>query len=297
VFLTRSRLGLDLPKSSKIPWLAAESALQNDLDLALERANTVNDIYRISEHAQALDSMRRVLPQIMQEPVEIIDDGTTEQTNWLAAVLPILGFLLVVILVVAAVWYLLIGRNRQVPSAEPEIGDTHTAVAPSTFATSVAEGVSLVAEETPVKSFSTPYVLGDDYFDPSFSIEIGPDFLGECGIGISETLGAGDPKKVTAFEAWLFDKSDIRTITTILASEYAFGDPDLRSKLEPKGDVTLMHPGEVIVLETTSLRVVARITELEYAQGGNLPANSFVQKVNFELQAWVKQIPQSEETA
>ena len=52
-----------------------------------------------------------------------------------------------------------------------------------------------------------------------------------------------------------------------------------------------MHPGEVIVLETTSLRVVARITELEYAQGSNLPANSFVQKVNFELQAWVKQTP------
>lgn len=295
VILVRNRLGLDLPKSKNIPWLAEGETLQNDVDVAIERASSVNDIYRINEHLQALDGFNRVLPQIMQEPVEIIDDGTAEQPTLLQAVLPILGFLLVVALVLTAVWYLLIGRHRQQPPAEPVIGDT--VARPQNYATSVAEGISLVAEEIPVKSFSTPYVLGDDYFDPSFSIEIGPDFLGECGIGISETLGAGDPKKVTAFEAWLFDKSDIRTITTILASEYAFSDPDLRSKLEPKGEVTLMHPGEIIILETTSLRVVARITELEYAQGSNLPANSFVQKVNFELQAWVKQTPQSADLA
>ena len=295
VILVRNRLGLDLPKSKNIPWLAEGETLQNDVDVAIERASSVNDIYRINEHLQALDGFNRVLPQIMQEPVEIIDDGTAEQPTLLQAVLPILGFLLVVALVLTAVWYLLIGRHRQQPPAEPVIGDT--VAGPQNYATSVAEGISLVAEEIPVKSFSTPYVLGDDYFDPSFSIEIGPDFLGECGIGISETLGAGDPKKVTAFEAWLFDKSDIRTITTILASEYAFSDPDLRSKLEPKGEVTLMHPGEIIILETTSLRVVARITELEYAQGSNLPANSFVQKVNFELQAWVKQTPQSADLA
>ncbi len=150
-------------------------------------------------------------------------------------------------------------------------------------------GVPTAEGDRPVKSFSTPYVLGDDYFDPSFSIEIGADFLGECGIGISETLGAGDPKKVTAFEAWLFDKSDIRTVTKVLASEFAFNDPDLRAKLAPKGEVVMMRPGEEIVLETSVLRIKARIRDLEYAQGASLPPNSFVQKVNFELQSWVKQ--------
>jgi hypothetical protein len=291
VNLVRSRLGLDLPKSKNIPWLADPDTLQNDVNTAIERANSSDDVYRISEYLQALDGFNRVLPQIQQEPVDIGDGETEASSNLLQAILPIVGFLVVVVLVLVAVWYLMIGRHRQPQTVEP--ATSNTMAVPQSYATSVAEGVSMVSEEIPVKSFSTPYVLGDDYFDPSFSIEIGQDFLGECGIGISETLGAGDPKKVTAFEAWLFDKSDIRTITTILASEYAFSDPDLRSKLEPKGDVTLMHPGEVIILETTSLRVVARITELEYAQGSNLPANSFVQKVNFELQAWVKQTPQS----
>lgn len=291
VMLTRSRLGLDLPKSKNIPWLAEEDALQKDLDLAIDRANTTNDVYRIKEHTQALNALQRVLPQILQEPVDVLEESDAEKPGILQAVLPVFGILLVVALVILAVWYLLVGRNRE-KAAESTVRP-ETTTREHGYTSSVTEGISFVAEETPVKSFSTPYVLGDDYFDPSFSIEIGPDFLGECGIGISETLGAGDPKKVTAFEAWLFDKSDIRTITTVLASEYAFSDPDLRSKLEPKGEVSLMHPGEIIVLETTALRVVARITDLEYAQGGNLPANSFVQKVNFELQAWVKQLPQS----
>ena len=289
VILVRSRLGLDLPKSRSIPWLADSDTLQNDIDLAIERANTVNDVYRINEHVQALDGLSRVLPQVMQEPVEIGGEATTEEPGILKSFLPIFGFVLVVALVLLAVWYLLINKGRKQPASPERLKDSGTDLQDLTDPALATMG--LVTEDTPVKSFSTPYVLGDDYFDPSFSIEIGPDFLGECGIGISEALGAGDPKKVTAFEAWLFDKSDIRTITTILASEYAFSDPDLRSKLEPKGEVTLMHPGEVIVLETTSLRVVARITELEYAQGSNLPANSFVQKVNFELQAWVKQTP------
>ena len=52
-----------------------------------------------------------------------------------------------------------------------------------------------------------------------------------------------------------------------------------------------LEAGMEIALETTALRIKARITELEYAQG-NLPANSFFQKVTFELQAWVKQVEQ-----
>ncbi len=51
----------------------------------------------------------------------------------------------------------------------------------------------------------------------------------------------------------------------------------------------MVRPGEEIVLETSVLRIKARIRDLEYAQGASLPPNSFVQKVNFELQSWVKQ--------
>ncbi len=203
----------------------------------------------------------------------------------LAKVLRVVGVAAVALLVVGAIgvgWYVIAGRRGR-GSVEPATAAT-TAVAPT-----AGLDYGELEGDQPVKSFNTPYVLGDDYFDPSFSIEIGPDFLGECGIGISETLGAGDPKKVAAFEAWLFDKSDIRTVTKVLASEYAFNDPDLRAKLEPKGEVVMMRPGVEIILETSVLRIKARINELEYAQGASLPPNSFVQKVNFELQSWVKQ--------
>ena len=71
--------------------------------------------------------------------------------------------------------------------------------------------VSSDTEEPPVVQFMTTYMLGDDLYDDSFSIDAPTgEFLGECGVGISETIGVGDPKKVTAFEVWLFDKNDIQ---------------------------------------------------------------------------------------
>jgi hypothetical protein len=57
----------------------------------------------------------------------------------------------------------------------------------------------------------------------------------------------------------------------------------------------MLSPGQEITLETSALRVKARIRELEYAQGASLPPTSFVQKVNFEIQAWVKQGDELEE--
>jgi hypothetical protein len=39
------------------------------------------------------------------------------------------------------------------------------------------------------------------------------EFMGEYGVGVSEAIGVGEPKKVTALEIWLFDKNDIKTAT------------------------------------------------------------------------------------
>jgi len=282
--LLQSRLGLDLPKTKNVPWLAQEGLLQQDLQVAVDKAAR----YRLDGSLPALMGLQQIAAQ---DPAALFPgEATGEQADAaatpLARLLRIAGFLAVALLVLGAagiVWYLVASRSRGAAATKhaPEGASV------TTMATQV--GVPTAEGDRPVKSFSTPYVLGDDYFDPSFSIEIGADFLGECGIGISETLGAGDPKKVTAFEAWLFDKSDIRTVTKVLASEFAFSDPDLRAKLAPKGEVVMMRPGEEIVLETSVLRIKARIRDLEYAQGASLPPNSFVQKVNFELQSWVKQ--------
>lgn len=82
----------------------------------------------------------------------------------------------------------------------------------------------------PVTQNMTTYVLGDDLYDELFSIDTqSGDFLGEYGVGVSEVIGVGDPKKVTALEIWLFDKNDIKTATKVLMSAHAFSDGTIRA--------------------------------------------------------------------
>jgi hypothetical protein len=133
------------------------------------------------------------------------------------------------------------------------------------------------------------YVLGDDLYDDSFSIEMASgEFLGECGSGISETIGVGDPKKVTATEVWLFDKNDIRTVTKVLMSEHAYNDQALRTKLAPKGEAVLLEPGGITILETQTLRLRVRVIDLQYGEGA-LPLHSFFERLTVELAAWPKE--------
>lgn len=141
----------------------------------------------------------------------------------------------------------------------------------------------------PLAQFPTEFNVGHDTYDDSFSIETATgEFLGECGMGISEAIGIGDPKKVAAFEVWLFDKNDIRTVTKVIMSEHAYYDDALRAKLAPKGEAALAKPGETIVLETASLIINARVIELEYGTG-ELPPQSFFNRLVVELAAWAKE--------
>jgi hypothetical protein len=145
-----------------------------------------------------------------------------------------------------------------------------------------------MGEEPPIAQFMTTYVLGDDLFDDSFSIEAqSGEFLGECGIGISEMIGVGDPKKVTAFEVWLFDKNDIQTVTKVLMSAHAFNDPATFQRLEAKGEPFLIEPGKQIVLETKALQLVAVVSEMEYAESP-LPEKSHFERLTLELAVWPK---------
>ena len=140
-------------------------------------------------------------------------------------------------------------------------------------------------DRPPLATFRTTYTLGDDLYDDSFSIESGNgDFLGECGVGIGDLIGVGDPKKVSAFEVWLFDKNDIQTVTKVLMSRYTFQDEATRNRMAAKGDPILGEPGAVVVLETASLQVEARIVDQSYG-GGALPAESFFERMTIELRA------------
>ena len=156
------------------------------------------------------------------------------------------------------------------------------AEAPITQAESAEEQITAIAR------FQTTYARGNDTYDESFSIENEDgDFLGECGVGLSETIGTDTPKNVTAFEVWLFDKNDIRTVTKVVMSDHAFFDEAIKAKLAPKGEPVLARPNETIVLETASLIVNAEIVELEYG-ADDLPSQSFFERFSIELSAWAK---------
>jgi hypothetical protein len=145
-----------------------------------------------------------------------------------------------------------------------------------------------MGEEPPIAQFVTTYVLGDDLFDDSFSIDSpAGEFLGECGIGISETIGVGEPKKVQAFEVWLFDKNDIQTVTKVLMSTHAFNDTATFQRLQAKGEPINVERGKQVVLETAALQLVATVSDMEYGQSA-LPDGSYFDRLTLEIAVWPK---------
>jgi hypothetical protein len=136
--------------------------------------------------------------------------------------------------------------------------------------------------------FVTTYKLGEDTYDESFSIETDQgEFLGECGVGISETVAPNEPDKVTAFEVWLFDKSDIRTVTKVLMSEHAFRDEALRARLASKGEAVLAQPNMPFLLETSGLELRVDVTELTYGDADE-EGGSYFSRLTVELMAMAK---------
>ena len=145
-----------------------------------------------------------------------------------------------------------------------------------------------MGESQPISQWMTTYLIGDDLFDDSFSIDTpAGEFMGECGVGIADTIGVGEPKRVSAFEIWLFDKNDIQTITKVLLSEHAFNDDAVRERLSAKGDPELSLPGHEVILETETLQMVVRVVDMNYGAGA-LPDNSFFERMTIELAIWQK---------
>jgi hypothetical protein len=174
-------------------------------------------------------------------------------------------------------------RSRRGPGAPPSGGSPQDVAQEAGWTDYATTG-----EEAPMAQFMATYKLGDDLFDDSFSIDSpAGEFLGECGVGISETIGVGDPKKVTAFEIWLFDKNDIQTVTKVLMSAHAFMDDTIRQRLEAKGEPIQANPGGQVVLETAALQLVARVVDMSYGEGA-LPPESFFDSLILELAVWPK---------
>ncbi len=227
-------------------------------------------------------------------PLPTTAPGLTPQATQAGAATPapaaagnsttLLIVLCLVLLVIGAILaYLLLFRGKRptgLPNPFKQAQEMSKAAERTDFE---AQGV-----ETPIAQYMTTYKLGVDLYDDSFSIDSPTgEFLGECGVGISETVGVGDPKKVTAFEVWLFDKNDIQTVTKVLMSDYAFKDAGILQRLASKGEPVLIEPGKQILLETATLTLEARVVDMNYGNGA-LPNASFFDRLTLELAVWPK---------
>jgi len=269
-----------------------------NLDLAKKQLGTWDDQKKLQtvlaragiesspETKMVLDSLRTKIaaaaPKATTTPAST--QKTSTKTKWTSLLLPIVLAILALAVVLAVIALLVSrARKRKTTTVAPTVAEE----TPEWLATMRPEAG---AAALPVLGhFVTSYALGNDNYDESFSIETSTgEFLGECGVGISETIGAGDPDKVTAFEVWLFDKNDIRTVTKVLMSEHAYHDQELRATLAPKGEAVLAAPNQPVMLETATLRVEATATEIIYGSGA-LPPNSFFERLTVELVTYQKE--------
>lgn len=279
-------------------------SVNRDADLALVRFESMGDIKSVTLVSVAEDP-QEVSPTAIQSfrAVIEIDEQSASQTDSVQGgllgqasglLVPICGATLALGLLLAAALFLR-SRNREdeqtvAPAGAMPLGES--AQQPEMPGEGVpAAAAPLQIEPEPVSddslaTFRTIYSLGDDDYDDSFSIESPTgDFLGECGVGIGDLIGAGEPNKVAAFEVWLFDKNDIQTVTKVLMSSYAHQDAETRSRLSAKGDPIVAEPGGVISLQTASLEVEARIVDMTYGESA-LPGQSFFERLTIEIRAW-----------
>jgi len=262
----------------------AAQALTRWKELGANNMAVLNNI-KVQPGTLRLEDITRFEETVLQTGAGQATPAQSTKKGGLASVLPLLCLLVVVLGLALGGVYLL--RSRSSGESRPM---TAAQQAQQLTEQAAATDFTSAGREPPVTQFMTTYMLGDDLFDDSFSIDApSGEFLGECGVGISETIGVGDPKRVTAFEVWVFDKNDIQTVTKVLMSKHAYEDEDLRQRLSAKGEPIMVSPDAQVVLETATLEMVARVVDMAYGQGA-LPDESFFERITIELAVWQKEV-------
>jgi hypothetical protein len=271
------------------------------LRMTIELYSLNGDAVKATERYVALgEAGPEALNRVMQNPAPLSSDAIASFTTNVVATVPppveqeegpnliyaLIGVicLILVIIIILGVVFVLRGRAPRTEGAGP----TPAMQAAEARKQAGLTDYSTLSEQPPVRQYMASYKLGDDLFDDSFSIDAeSGEFLGECGVSISETIGVGDTKKVTAFEVWLFDKNDIQTVTSVLMSRHAFTDLAISQRLRAKGEPVLAEPGAEFELITQTLRMVARVSSMGYGNGA-MPAESYFDNLLLELAIWQK---------
>lgn len=270
--------------------------VNRDPNLAVQRWNelgpaAVPALQAVQQDPRGIDPA--VIAAYVQQIAQINGPNLVGGASQPASGAPISGLAVVAI---AAVLILMVGaavaifflRRLLTNRTSDEVTPSMQAMEITREATKNKTNFESMGVAPPITQNMTTYVLGDDLYDESFSIDTSAgEFMGEYGVGVSETVGVGDPKKVTALEIWLFDKNDIKTATKVLMSAHAFGDAGLRARLEAKGELIQVEPQKQVMLETETLQLLATIVDLQYGNG-SMPDKSYFERMTLELAVWRK---------
>ena len=211
-------------------------------------------------------------------------------SNYVVPLLVVIGFVVVFVLA-QVLWTLLIypfiepiiaGRNKGEASKEIDLIKQRNAAMDTMRESAVDDN----QYGTPVKRELSMYREGYGNYDDSFNIETDAGtYYGEMGGAVAETI---DGDGVTAIEVWMFDKDEFtNTPTAIFASEHAFNDPAVRSRLDTKGDVYKLDAGNKAVLETDGIYMEAFVREVSYKSDAAAP-QSVIDESTIEVIAWSK---------
>jgi hypothetical protein len=256
----------------------------------------VDDPATIAQELQLGNAEFQQLAQQAQEQADPAPRGGTIISNYVMPVVWVIVFTIVYV-VLYFVWSFVIfpfirDLTRKEDAAEKEAASKQIqqikdrrALEEQMKAEATSSEGTIKYGEAVIQKVSM-YQRGFGKYDDSFNIETeDKTYYGEAGGAIAETIGEDG---VTALEVWMFDKDDFtNTPTTILASQYAFNDPGLKSRLDPRGDVVMAEPGVIVKLETQAVYVEAKVVEVIYDETADIP-NSVFKKVVTQVTAWAK---------
>lgn len=277
-------------------------------------ARNANNDQNVQQMLQAVDNPQEIVQRLQTDPAySAIADALTRpefqqlvqqaQAEAAAAppqpnvinnyVIPLVVIIVFAIIVVLAkvLWTLLIfpfiepiisGRNKSEASKEIDL------IKQRNEAMETMKGTAVEANQygAPVIRQLSMYRRGFGNYDDSFNIETeDKTYYGETGGTIAEKIGEDG---VTAIEVWMFDKDEFaNTPTVIFASEHAYNDPAIRSRLENRGEVVKIEPGTKAVMETGGLYIEATARNVNYDESAEAP-NSVIEESTIEIVAWAK---------
>ena len=176
-----------------------------------------------------------------------------------------------------------LGSSRASSKGAPTLEKAKSAAARGAAIAAMTEQTDYesLGQGKPLVQVMTTYLIGDDLFEESYSIEEGIEFLGEMGVSIAHTIGDERPKQVAGFEVWIFDKETLKTLSAFVFSEGAFADEEFRVSHQERGEVLAAIPGQSAALDTGALQLLLQVKGAEFSADGQ----SF-ERGTIELAVW-----------